>query len=117
MTVAEPLALLLLLPALALVAWLYIGRGPSGMRLPGHWHRAIAGVMQPFMAGRVISRNRMPILFWVAVSALLVLGLARPVVHAGAPARSAQRESPDTRIGSTGRSRSTVITAMSGRKG
>lgn len=85
MTIANPLALLLLLPAAVLVAWLYIGRGPSGLRLPGHWHRAIADVMQPFMAERVISQNRVPILFWLAVWTLLVLSLARPVIHAGAP--------------------------------
>ena len=85
MTITNPLALLLLLPAIALVLWLYIGRGPTGLRLPGHWHRAIASVMQPFMAERVISQNRMPILFWVAVWTLLVLGLARPVINAGAP--------------------------------
>ena len=85
MSITHPLALLLLLPAAALVLWLYIGRGPSGLRLPGHWHRAIADVMQPFMAGRVISQNRMPILFWLAVWTLLVLSLARPVINSGAP--------------------------------
>ena len=87
MSFVHPLALLLLLPAAGLVAWLYLGRGPTGLRLPGHWRRTIDAAMQPFMAARVISQNRLPLVFWAVVWSLLVLALARPVIEAGTPDR------------------------------
>lgn len=85
MSFVFPYALFLLLPAIAVVLWLYLGRGPTGMRLPGHWRRAIDEAMQPFMAARVISQNRLPIVFWMAVWSLLVLAVARPVIESGSP--------------------------------
>ena len=86
MTFAAPEALFLMLPALATVAWIVFWRGADSLRLPGHWHRVIDAAMQPFMARQVISPNRAPWIFWLAIWTLLVLGLARPVIGAGAPA-------------------------------
>ena len=86
MSLIHPWALLLLLPALALMAWLTLWHGQAVMRLPGHWHRIIDITMQSFMAKQVVSRNRLPLLFWSAIWALMVLGLARPILDIGEPA-------------------------------
>lgn len=85
MSFVTPSALLLMLPALALMGWILLWRGSDALRLPGHWHRLIDPVMQPFMARQVVSPNRMPWVFWLAVWTLLVLGLARPVIGWAAP--------------------------------
>lgn len=86
MTLVYPYALLLLLPALGLAAWLMLWRGQAALRLPGHWHRTIEGALQPFMARQVVSQNRLPLLMWIALWTLLVLALARPILDHGAPA-------------------------------
>lgn len=85
MTFVTPAALLLILPALVVVAWIVFWRGVDALRLPGHWHRMIDAPMQPFMARQVLSPNRVPWVFWLAVWTLLVLALARPVIGAAAP--------------------------------
>ena len=85
MSFVTPEALLLFLPAAAVAAWILFWRGQAALRLPGHWSRVIDGAMQPFMARQVVSPNRMPWAFWLAVWSLLVLGLARPVLESGAP--------------------------------
>lgn len=85
MSFAHPLALLLLLPAVALVAWLTLWRGQAVMILPGHWHRIIAMTMQSFMARQVVSQNRLPLLFWLTIWTLMVLVLARPILDSGEP--------------------------------
>ena len=85
MTFAQPLALLLLLPAAGLVMWLRLAHGPDALRLPGHWRRVIDSTMQSFMARRVVSPNRLPVGVWLAIWTLLVLALARPVLDAPAP--------------------------------
>ena len=85
MSLVHPWALLLLLPALALVAWLTLWHGQAVMRLPGHWHRIVDTAMQSFMAKQVVSRNRLPLLFWSAIWTLMVLGLARPILDFGEP--------------------------------
>lgn len=86
MSFVSPLALVLLLPAAGLVAWFLLGGGQAAIRLPGHWHRVIDTAMRPFMARRVLSRNRLPIVFWLTLWTLLVLALARPELDFGAPA-------------------------------
>ena len=85
MSFAQPFAFLLLLPAFGLVAWLTLWRGQAGMGLPGHWHRAIDTAMQAFMAGRVVSQTRLPVVLWLAIWTLLVLALARPFLDSGDP--------------------------------
>jgi hypothetical protein len=85
MSFVHPFALLLLLPALSLVAWLTLWRGQAVMRLPGHWHRIIDMTMQSFMAKQVVSQNRLPLLFWLTIWTLMVLGLARPILDFGEP--------------------------------
>ena len=79
MSFVEPFALLLLLPAAALAAWLALTPHAGSLALPGHWHRVIEAGMQRFMAAQVLSRNRVPWLFWLVTWTLIVLGLARPV--------------------------------------
>ncbi len=86
MSFANPLALLLLLPAAALIIWLAIVRGRGMTRLPGHWHRTIDAAMRPLMVQQVVSQTRLPLVFWLLVWTLLVLGLSRPVLDSGAPA-------------------------------
>jgi len=85
MSFAYPLALLLLLPPVAFFVWLRVFYGKSGLTLPGHWRRTIDGAMQPFMAGRVVSENALPLLFWAGLWTLLVLALARPVIGSDKP--------------------------------
>lgn len=85
MSFVHPFALLLLLPALALVAWLTLWHGQAALRLPGHWHRIIDATMQSFMAKQVVSRSRLPLMFWLTVWALMVFGLARPILDFGEP--------------------------------
>jgi hypothetical protein len=85
MSILNPLALLLVLPALAVLAWLKFWRGATAMSLPGQWRQVIERAMQPFMAERVTSQNRLPIWFWLALWSLLVLALARPIVDLGKP--------------------------------
>ena len=85
MSFVEPFALLLLLPAAALAAWLALTPHAGSLALPGHWHRVIEAGMQRFMAAQVLSRNRVPWLFWLVTWTLIVLGLARPVFDEGAP--------------------------------
>ena len=41
--------------------------------------------MQSFMARQVVSQNRLPLLFWLTIWTLLVLGLARPTLDSGEP--------------------------------
>lgn len=86
MRIELPEALLLMLPALAVVAWIVVWRGVETLRLPGHWHRLIDAPMQRFMAGRVVSPGRVPWPLWLAVWTLLVVGLARPVIGSATPA-------------------------------
>lgn len=85
MSFTEPIALVLLLPALGLIAWLTLWRGHAVMSLPGHWHRIIDPAMQGVMTRRVVSQNRLPVALWLSIWALLVLGLARPVLDIGEP--------------------------------
>lgn len=85
MSFVHPLALLLLLPAAGLVAWLTLWRGQAVMILPGHWHRIIDMTMQSFMARQVVSQSRLPLLLWLAIWTLMVLGLARPILDSGEP--------------------------------
>ena len=85
MSFVYPFALLLLLPAVGLVAWLMLWHGQAAMSLPGHWHRIIDPVMQSYMAKQVVSQNRLPIALWLAIWTLLVLGLARPILDFGEP--------------------------------
>ncbi len=85
MSFAEPRALLLLVPAITLVAWLTLRQGQAVMSLPGHWRRIIDTTMQPFMAQRVVSQIRLPVVLWSATWALLVLCLARPILDIGEP--------------------------------
>ncbi len=85
MSLVNPLALLLLLPAFALVGWLTLWRSQAAMSLPGHWHRIIDAPMQAFMAQQVVSQNRLPVVLWLAIWTLLVLGLARPILDLGEP--------------------------------
>lgn len=86
MSFVHPEALLLFVPAALLAAWILFWRGPSSLRLPGHWHRVIDPEMHGFMARQVASPTRLPWAFWLAIWALMVLGLARPVLDSGAPA-------------------------------
>ena len=85
MSFVYPFALLLLLPAFGFVAWLTLWRGQAAMSLPGHWHRVIDVNMQSYMAQQVMSQNRLPIMLWLTIWTLLVLGLARPVLDIGEP--------------------------------
>ncbi len=85
MSFAYPLVLLLLLPALGLVAWLTLWRGGVAIALPGHWHRVIDETMHTFMANQVISQIRLPIWLWLAIWTFLVVGLARPILDIGEP--------------------------------
>lgn len=85
MKFVTPEALFLMLPALAVVAWIVFWRGTDALRLPGHWHRVIEPAMQPFMARQVVSPNRVPWVFWLAIWTLLVLGLARPMIGSATP--------------------------------
>lgn len=86
MSFINPMALVLLLPALGLAAWYTLGGGQPVIRLPGHWHRVIDTTMRAFMARQVVSQNRLPLAFWLAIWTLLVVALARPVLDFGAPA-------------------------------
>ena len=88
MSFAHPFAFLLLLPACGLVAWLMLWRGQAAMGLPGHWHRVIDTAMQSFMARRVVSQTRLPVMLWLVIWILLVLALARPILDAGDPTPS-----------------------------
>ncbi len=85
MTLAQPFALLLLLPAAGLAVWLRFGRGAAGPDLPGHWNRIVDPKMRSFMAGRVVALRRRPVGFWCTLWALLVLALARPVLDFPGP--------------------------------
>lgn len=85
MSILNPFALLLLLPALGVLVWLKFWRGEVAMSLPGQWRRMIERTMQSFMAKRVTSQNRLPIWFWLALWTLLVLVLARPILDLGKP--------------------------------
>lgn len=85
MSIVHPLAFLLFLPALGLLAWLKLGQGEAAMRLPGQWRQIIQKPMQAFMAGRTVAQNRLPIGFWLAIWTLLVLALARPIFDLGKP--------------------------------
>lgn len=86
MSIVHPLAFLLLLPVLGVLAWLKFWRGEVAMRLPGQWRQIIGKAMQSFMAKRVVSQNQLPIWFWLAIWTLLVLALARPIFDLGKPA-------------------------------
>ncbi len=86
MTFVQPLALLLLLPAAGLAAWLWFRRGRAGTGLPGHWNRIVDTAMQSFMVGRVVARRRLPVGFWCVLWTLLVLALSRPVLDLPQPA-------------------------------
>ena len=88
MTFAYPFALLLLLPAFGLLAWLKLWHGRAGLGLPGHWHRIIDTTMQSFMVKQVVSQRQLPVGLWLVIWALLVLALARPVLDVGEPAPS-----------------------------
>lgn len=85
MSIVHPSAFLLLLPALGVLAWLRYWRGEAAMSLPGQWRRIVLEAMQSFMAKRVVSQNRMPIWFWLAIWLVLVLALARPILDLGKP--------------------------------
>lgn len=85
MSIVHPLAFLLLLPGLGVLAWLKFWHGEAAMRLPGQWRQIVGKAMQSFMAKRVVSRNQWPILFWLAIWTLLVLALARPIFDLGKP--------------------------------
>ncbi len=80
MNFAHPFALLLLIPAFGLVVWLTLWRGQTTMSLPGHWHRIIDKSMRSFMAKQVVSQNRLPVVLWLTIWALLVFVLARPIL-------------------------------------
>ena len=85
MSFAYPLVLLLLLPAVGLVAWLTLWRGGVALTLPGHWHRIIDESMHAFMANQVVSQVRLPVVLWLGIWTLLVIGLARPILDFGEP--------------------------------
>jgi hypothetical protein len=85
MSFGQSYALLLLLPALGLVAWLTLWRGRAAMVLPGHWHKLIDTTMKSFMAQQVVSQNRLPVVLWLTIWTLLVLGLGRPTLDIGEP--------------------------------
>jgi hypothetical protein len=85
MSVIHPVALLLLLPAAGVLAWLKFWRGETAMRLPGQWRRIVQKAMQSFMAERVIAQSRLPLWFWLSIWTLLVLALARPILDLGKP--------------------------------
>ena len=85
MNIVHPLALLLLLPALAVLAWLKWWRGEAAMRLPGQWRRTVQKAMRSFMAERVVAQSRLPVWFWLLIWTLLVLALARPILDLGKP--------------------------------
>jgi len=85
MSFAHPFALLLLVPAFGVMAWLTLWHGQAAMSLPGHWHRVIDPTMQSFMAKQVVSQNRLPVVLWLTIWTLLVLGLARPTLDFGEP--------------------------------
>lgn len=85
MSFAHPLLLVLLLPAFGLVAWLTLWRGGIAMTLPGHWQRAIGETMQGYMARQVISQVRLPVVLWLGIWTLLIVGLARPILDFGEP--------------------------------
>ena len=85
MSVVHPLAFLLLLPALAVLAWLKWWRGEAAMRLPGQWRRTVQKAMHSFMAERVVAQSRLPVWFWLSIWTLLVLALACPILDLGKP--------------------------------
>lgn len=85
MNFAQPFALLLLIPAFGLVAWLRFWHGQAAMSLPGHWHRIIDKSMRSFMAKQVVSQNRLPVVLWLTIWALLVLAVARPILDFAEP--------------------------------
>ncbi|MEM7252354.1 MAG: hypothetical protein AAF493_13130 [Pseudomonadota bacterium] len=85
MTFTYPLALLLLLPAAGVYAWVMWGDGATTLRLPGHWHRVIEQTMRPLMATRVVSEQTLPMAFWLMLWSLLVFGIAGPIWDAGSP--------------------------------
>ncbi|MGI9492277.1 MAG: hypothetical protein ACR2QF_07770 [Geminicoccaceae bacterium] len=85
MSIIHPLAFLLLLPALGVLAWLKFWRGEAALRLPGAWRQIVQKAMQSFMAERVVSQSRLPIWFWLAIWTFLVLALARPILDLGKP--------------------------------
>ena len=80
-----PLALLLLLPALALVLWPGAVRRLVPAGLPGDWARVIEPSLRSIAAGRAASSERaetpaLPLAIWC----LLVLALAGPGIESGA---------------------------------
>ena len=83
MTVAEPLALLLLLPVAA-AAWLLRRESPgAGRRLPGAWLQAVEASLQPALAAGIAGgRSRLTVLA-LAASVLLALAAARPLADLG----------------------------------
>ena len=83
MSVAQPLALLLLLPAGA--AWLWLRRlGEQRPRsLPGDWGRAIAPPLRRFIAEASQGEHALPLKLLVALWILLAIALARPGITTG----------------------------------
>ena len=55
------------------------------MTLPGHWQRIIGDAMQGYMAKQVISQIRLPVVLWLTIWTLLIVGLARPILDFGEP--------------------------------
>lgn len=86
MSFSNPLALVLLLPAAALLAWYCLCGGRVAVRLPGRWQQAIEPPMRTLMAAQVISQNRLPLAFWLIIWTFLVVALARPMLDFGSPA-------------------------------
>lgn len=86
MSLVQPLALLLLIPALGALAWIKYGRGAALLGLPGDWHFAIDKTLRSFMAQRILLGAASPIVWLGAIWVLAVLALARPTYEVDEPA-------------------------------
>ncbi len=85
MTITNPLALTLLLPAVIGYIWLLYQPAGAPGRLPGGWRRLVAPALTPFMTRHVLPGSALSLTLLLAIWTVMAFALARPSIENAKP--------------------------------